>query len=72
MCSSDLVSTRYLGRLGDSAGWAIYEITIVLAANIAGLMMGEWKRASRLAVSVLASGVFVLIVATVTTAFSTR
>ena len=66
------ISTRYLGRLGDSAGWAIYEITIVLAANVAGLMMGEWRRASRLAVGVLASGVFVLIVATVTTAFSTR
>jgi L-rhamnose-H+ transport protein len=66
------VSTRYLGRLGDSAGWAIYEITIVLAANVAGLMTGEWRRASRRSVGVLASGVFVLIIATVTTAFSTR
>jgi L-rhamnose-H+ transport protein len=51
------ISTRYLGRLGDSAGWAIYEITIVLTANIAGLIAGEWKRASRTSVAVLATGV---------------
>jgi L-rhamnose-H+ transport protein len=66
------ISTRYLGRLGDSAGWAIYEITIVLTANIAGLMAGEWRRASRLSIGVLATGVLVLIVATIATASSTR
>jgi L-rhamnose-H+ transport protein len=66
------VASRYLGRLGDSAGWAIYEITIVLTANGAGLMTGEWKRASRLCVGILGCGVFVLIVATVVTALSTR
>ena len=66
------ISTRYLGRLGDSAGWAIYEITIVLTANIAGLIAGEWKRASRLSLAVLATGVLILVVATTITAASTR
>lgn len=66
------VSTRYLGRLGDSAGWAIYQIAMVLTANIGGLMAGEWKGASRRSLSVLSWGVFMLILATVTTAFSTR
>jgi L-rhamnose-H+ transport protein len=65
------ISIRYLGRLGDSAGWAIYEITIVLTANFAGLLTGEWRRASRLSVGVLASGVLVLTIAIVTIAFST-
>ncbi|WP_263357953.1 L-rhamnose/proton symporter RhaT [Acidicapsa ligni] len=65
------VSVRYLGRLGDSAGWAIYEITIMLTANVAGLMTGEWKRASRLSIGVLSSGVFILIIAIITIAFST-
>ena len=30
------LSTRYLGHLGDSAGWAIYQITMVLTANTGG------------------------------------
>jgi L-rhamnose-H+ transport protein len=66
------VSTRYLGPLGDSAGWAIYQITMVLTANVAGLMAGEWRAASRRSFAVLVCGVLVLVFATVTTAFSTR
>jgi L-rhamnose-H+ transport protein len=66
------VSTRYLGRLGDSAGWAIYQIAMVLTANIGGLLAGEWRMASRRSFAVLSLGVMVLIIATVTTAFSTR
>jgi hypothetical protein len=44
----------------------------VLTANAAGLLAGEWTQASRRSVVVLASGVLVLILATVTTAVSTR
>ena len=66
------LSTRYLGRLGDSAGWAIYQITMVLTANVAGILDGEWRLASRRSVTILAMGVFILIVATITTAVSTR
>lgn len=64
--------TRYLGRLGDSAGWAIYQITMVLTATTGVLLVGEWKAASRRSLAVLASGVFILIFATITTAVSTR
>ncbi len=66
------VSTRYLGRLGDSAGWAIYQIAMVLTANIGGVLAGEWKGASRRSLVVLSCGVIVLVLATVTTAFSTH
>jgi L-rhamnose-H+ transport protein len=66
------LSTRYLGRLGDSAGWAIYQITMVLTANTTGILVGEWKSASRRSLLVLASGVLILIVATIVTAASTR
>ena len=66
------ISTRYLGTLGVSAGWAIFEITMVLTANAAGLLLGEWKRAPRRAVGILAGGVVVLVLATITTAISTR
>jgi L-rhamnose-H+ transport protein len=66
------VSTRYLGQLGDSAGWAIFQIVMVVTANVAGLFSGEWKRAPRRSLAVLGCGVLVLVVATITTAFSTR
>jgi L-rhamnose-H+ transport protein len=66
------VATRFLGHLGDSAGWAIYQITMVLAANVAGVLFGEWRAASRRASLVLCAGVIVLILATVTVAFSTE
>lgn len=66
------VSTRYLGRLGDSAGWAIYQITMVLTANAAGIVAGEWKSAKRASRLALASGVFLLVLATIVTAVSTR
>jgi L-rhamnose-H+ transport protein len=66
------LSTRYLGQLGVSAGWAIYQITMVLTANGAGILAGEWKSASRRSLLVLAGGVFILVVATIMTAVSTR
>jgi len=66
------VSTRYLGRLGDSAGWAIYQIAMVLTANLAGILAGEWRSSTRRARVALCSGVLVLVLATITTAVSTR
>jgi L-rhamnose-H+ transport protein len=66
------VATRFLGKLGDSAGWAIYQSTMVLTANAAGVIAGEWKAASRRASVVLSAGIIVLLLATVAIAFSTR
>jgi L-rhamnose-H+ transport protein len=66
------VSTRYLGRLGVSAGWAIYQITMVLTANGAGILASEWKSASRRSLLFLSGGVLILIFATIVTAVSTR
>ncbi len=66
------LSTRYMGRLGDSAGWAIYQITMVLTANAAGIIAGEWKSAARRAYAALIVAVLILVLATVTTAVSTR
>lgn len=66
------LSTRYLGRLGDSAGWAIYQITMILTATTGGIVVGEWKAATRRSLIALASGVLILVLATIATAVSTR
>jgi L-rhamnose-H+ transport protein len=54
---------RTLGVLGPSLGWAILMATMVLAANISGLLTGEWDAAPRLSKRQLALGVLVLLVA---------
>jgi L-rhamnose-H+ transport protein len=66
------VSTRYMGKLGDSAGWAIYQIAMVLTANMSGIVTGEWRSASRRSLLFLGAGVLILVLSTVTTAISTR
>jgi L-rhamnose-H+ transport protein len=39
-------ATTYLGVLGASVGWSIFQICIILTANISGWLSGEWKGAT--------------------------
>jgi L-rhamnose-H+ transport protein len=66
------IAAHQLGRLGDSAGWAIYQITMVLTACAAGVFSGEWRRASRRSVGVFAAGIVTLIIAITMASSSTR
>jgi L-rhamnose-H+ transport protein len=65
------LAAHQLGRLGDSAGWAIYQITMVLTASAAGVLSGEWKRASRRSIGVFTLGIAMLAVAITMAASST-
>jgi L-rhamnose-H+ transport protein len=58
------VSTSYLGELGTSAGWGLYEIFMILAANASGLLTGEWRGVGMRVVSILGTGLLFLILAT--------
>lgn len=66
------LATYQLGRLGDSAGWAIYQITMVLTACAAGVLSGEWKKAPGRSITVFSLGIVALAVAITITASSTR
>ena len=66
------LAAHQLGRLGDSAGWAIYQITMVLTASAVGVLSGEWKRASRRSIGVFTLGIAMLAVAITMAASSTR
>ena len=57
--------TVYLGILGVSVGWALFNITLILSGNLAGLLTGEWKAIARRIFNVNVAGVAVLLVATV-------
>jgi L-rhamnose-H+ transport protein len=66
------IAAHQLGRLGDSAGWAIYQITMVLTACAAGVFSGEWKRASRRSIGIFTAGIATLAVAILMVSSSTR
>jgi L-rhamnose-H+ transport protein len=57
-------ATTLLGVLGASIGWSIYQISMILTANISGWIAGEWKGASLPSKYLLWGGLFLLGTAT--------
>jgi L-rhamnose-H+ transport protein len=57
--------TVFLGILGVSIGWALFQITLILSGNLAGIWTGEWRSTSRKIFNANVAGVAVLFVATV-------
>lgn len=43
------VSSVYLGALGTSVGYALFQIFMIMTANLSGVLTGEWKDAPRCA-----------------------
>jgi L-rhamnose-H+ transport protein len=37
-------ATTFLGVLGVSVGWALFQILVVLSGNLAGVLTGEWRQ----------------------------
>ena len=52
--------TTFLGALGASIGWSIFQICIILTANLSGWLSGEWKGVSPYSRVVLWSGLLLL------------
>jgi L-rhamnose-H+ transport protein len=59
------MATTLLGVLGASIGWSIYQICIIVMANVSGWIAGEWKGVSQLSKLILWSGILLLGTATV-------
>ncbi len=58
------VSSVYLGALGTSVGWALFQIFMIMTANLSGVLTGEWKVAPAHARRGLWAGLGLLAVAT--------
>jgi L-rhamnose-H+ transport protein len=56
-------SPTRMGPLGSSVGWAILMTTMVLVANVWGLLTGEWKNVEKRAFRYLGGGLALLVVA---------
>jgi L-rhamnose-H+ transport protein len=59
------VSSVYLGALGTSVGWALFQIFMIMTANLSGVLTGEWKSANSAARRGLWAGLALLTLATV-------
>ena len=59
------VSAVYLGELGTSAGWALFQIFMIMTATGAGLLTAEWKGSPVEAKYGMAAGLVLLSAATV-------
>jgi L-rhamnose-H+ transport protein len=66
------VSSVYLGALGTSVGWALFQIFMIMTANLSGVLTGEWKGAPRAAKRGLWVGLALLAIATAVIAAGNR
>ena len=57
--------TVFLGLLGVSVGWALFQITMILSGNLAGIWTGEWRATGSTIFGVNLTGVVTLLVATI-------
>lgn len=50
------MSAIYLGTLGTSIGWGLFQIFMIMTATLSGVLTGEWKGAPIFSKSLLTSG----------------
>ena len=60
------------GTLGTSVGWALFQIFMIITANLSGVLTGEWRHAHRAARRGLAMGLALLAAATIVIAAGNR
>jgi L-rhamnose-H+ transport protein len=65
-------ATPMLGSIGPSIGWPLSLAVGLLVANLMGMLLGEWRNASQLAIRRMNAGIASLILAIFICAFSTR
>jgi L-rhamnose-H+ transport protein len=59
------MSATFLGALGTSAGWGLFQIFMITTAILSGVLTGEWKGSPVRARAYLGTGLMFLILATV-------
>lgn len=66
------MAAGYIGALGTSIGWGIYQIIMILAANLSGVLTGEWRGAGGKPAAALGAGLAFLAGAVVLMALVNR
>lgn len=63
------MGSNQLGPLGSSVGWALMQSLAIIAGNISGVLAGEWKGASKIALRLMVLGMVVLVIGVFIIAF---
>lgn len=58
------MSAVFLGALGVSVGWGLFQIFMIITATVSGVLTAEWKSAPRSAAILLMVGLTCLLLAT--------
>ena len=58
------MSAVFLGALGVSVGWGLFQIFMIITATVSGVLTAEWKSAPRSATVLLTVGLTCLLLAT--------
>jgi L-rhamnose-H+ transport protein len=66
------MSSSYLGTLGTSIGWGLFQIFMIMTATLSGVVTGEWKGAPTSSRQLLTCGLACLAVATSLLAMGNR
>ncbi len=66
------MAAGYIGALGTSIGWGIYQVIMILAANLSGVLTGEWRTSGRKPFRGLVLGLALLAAAVVSMALVNR
>ncbi len=57
------IGATLVGRYGTSVGFALFSASIILAANVGGILSGEWKSTSVRTRRLLAVGMAAILIA---------
>jgi L-rhamnose-H+ transport protein len=52
-----------LGKLGTSMGWILFVASMIMVANVSGLLTGEWKGSSPRTLGIMGAGIAILMIA---------
>jgi L-rhamnose-H+ transport protein len=63
------MGSNNIGEMGASTGWAVMQSTAIIAGNVAGIVAGEWKNASRNAITPMIAGLVSLIIGVIIIAY---
>jgi L-rhamnose-H+ transport protein len=58
------MSAVFLGALGVSVGWGLFQSFMIITATVSGILTAEWKSAPRSATILLTLGLVCLLLAT--------
>ena len=66
------LGASYLGSFGAYAGWSIMLIASIVAGNVAGVIVGEWKGAGTRVLAMMGVGLTILVIAAVILSYANR